>query len=124
MATGATPTGPLARLARLAFLLSAAAIVFAVYAPPPLDPHFARSHNVEHFAAFYVAALFGMAALPRSKLRRIGTGYILFATLLEASHLLRGLPLQSLVASWTSDLGGLAAATAPVVTERFRRRFR
>ena len=117
-------TGPLAALARLAFLLSAAGIVFAVYAPPPLDPHFARSHNVEHFAAFYVAALFGLAALPRARLRNVGAGYIIFATLLEALHLLRGLPIQFLVASWTADLGGLAAAAAPVVIERFRRRLR
>ena len=117
-------TGPLAALARVAFLLSAAGIVFAVYARPPLDPHFARSRNVEHFAAFYVAALFGLAALPRMRLRAIGAGYMLFATLLEAAHLLRGWPIESLVASWTADLGGLAAAAAPVVIERFRRRLR
>jgi hypothetical protein len=116
-------TGPLALLARLAFILSALAIVAAVYAPPPLEQHFARSHLLEHFAAFYVTSLCGMAALPRTKLRRICIGYVLFAVLLEASHLIGGDAIGPLLNNWTADLGGLSAAAAPMVIERFRRRF-
>ena len=116
-------TGPLAVLARLAFILSAVVIVAVAYAPPQWAPHFARSHYLEHFAAFYVAALLGIAALPRSRLRRIGAGYLLFATLLEACHLLGGDLFGQLLNNWVADLGGLSAAIAPVVVERFRRRF-
>jgi hypothetical protein len=115
-------TGPLAILARLAFGVSALAIPAAVYLPSfPL--HFARSHYIEHFAAFYVAALCGMAALPRVRLRHVAAGYVAFATLMEASHLPGGARLGDLVRNWTADTGGLAAAFAPVVFERFRRRF-
>jgi len=115
-------TGPLAILARLAFAASALAIPGAVYLPSfPL--HFARSHYIEHFAGFYVAALFAMAALPRVRLRRIAVGYVVFATVLEALHLPGGALFSNLVRNWTADVGGLMAACAPVVAERFRRRF-
>jgi hypothetical protein len=115
-------TGPLAILARLAFAAATLAIPAAVYMPAfPL--HFARSHYIEHFAAFYVAALFGMAAMPRVKLRRIATGYLLYAGFVEALHLLAGAHLTALVRNWVADVGGLTAACAPVVVERFRRRF-
>lgn len=116
-------TGPLAVMARLAFLGAILAIVIAVFLPPWMVPDFVKSHYLQHFAAFYVAALAGLAAMPRTRLRTIGTGYFLFATLLEASHLLAGAPLGPLVDNWVADLGGLAAAYAPIVVERFRRRF-
>jgi hypothetical protein len=115
--------GLLAILARLSFLGAALAIVVAVFLPSDLVPHFAHSHYLEHFAAFYTALLAGMAAMPRAKLRRVASAYVLFATVLEGSHLLAGAQLGPLVQNWVADLGGLAAAVAPVVVERFRRRF-
>jgi hypothetical protein len=115
-------TGPLAVMARLAFLGAIAAIVIAVFLPPWMVPDFVKSHYLQHFAAFYVAALAGLAALPRTRLRTIATGYFLFATVLEASHLPAGAPLGPLIDNWVADLGGLAAAYAPIVVERFRRR--
>jgi hypothetical protein len=116
-------TGPLAVLARLAFLGATLAIVITVFLPRWLIPQFVRSHYLEHFAAFYVAALFGLAAMPRTQLRRIGAGYVAFAALLESTHLLAGAPLWPLVDNWVADVGGVTAAFAPVVIERFRRRF-
>lgn len=116
-------TGPYAILARLGFLGTGVCIVMAVLLPSSFPPHFARSHFVEHFAAFYVAALFGLAAMPRKPLRTIGSIYLVFAAVLEASHILGGAPLQPLIDNWTADLGGIAAALAPVLVERFRRRF-
>jgi hypothetical protein len=116
-------TGPLAVLARLAFLIAMLAIVIAVFLPRGLVPQFARSHYLEHFAAFYVAVLFAMAAMPRTRLRRIGTAYVVFAVILESTHLLARAPLAPLIDNWVADMGGLAAAVAPVVVERFRRRF-
>ena len=116
-------SGPLAILARLGFLGAILAIGIAVFLPPSVVPDFVKSHYLQHFAAFYVAALAGLAAMPRTRLRKIATGYFLFATLLEASHLLSGAPLGPLIENWVADLGGLAAAYAPIVVERFRRRF-
>ncbi|MDB5467874.1 MAG: VanZ like protein [Phenylobacterium sp.] len=116
-------TGPLAVLARLAFLGAGLAIVIAVFLPPSMVPQFVRSHYLEHFAAFYVAALAGFAAMPRTQLRRIAAAYVIFATVLEASHLISGAQIGPLINNWVADLGGLAAAAAPIVVERFRRRF-
>lgn len=116
-------TGPLAVLARTAFLAAVLAIVVAMFLPRPMVPRFARSHYLEHFAAFYVAALFALAAMPRTQVRRIGGGYMVFATILEAMHLFSGAAFRPLMDNWVADLGGLAAAFAPVVVERFRRRF-
>lgn len=115
--------GILAVAARLGFLGAILAIVVAVYLPPELVPDFVRSPNLQHFAAFYVAFLAGIAAMPRARLRNVATGYFLFASLLEGSHALAGAPLMALMDNWIADLGGLTAAMAPVVVERFRRRF-
>jgi hypothetical protein len=116
-------TGPLAVLARLGFLGSILAVVVAVFLPPQLVPKFARSHYLEHFAAFYVAALFAFAAMPRTQLRRIASGFVIFGVGLEGTHLFAGAALSPLIDNWVADMGGLAAAVAPVVVERFRRRF-
>jgi hypothetical protein len=116
--------GPLAVLARLAFLGAVLAIVVAVFLPGRLVPQFLRSHYMEHFAAFYVALLAGIAAMPRARLRRVVLGYVAFATALETSHYFAGAPFAPLMNNWVADMGGLTAAAAPIVVERFRRRFR
>jgi hypothetical protein len=116
-------TGPLAVLARFAFVATAVAIVMAVILPPDVTPHFARSRYLEHFAAFYVAALCGLAALPRRPLLGIAAAYVAFATVLEPTHLVAAAPPLPVFQNWVADLGGIAAAYAPVVFERFRRRF-
>jgi len=71
-----------------------------------------------------VALLAALAAMPRAQLRKAMIGATIFATVLEASHLLGGADFGPLVNNWVADLGGLAAAAAPIVVERFRRRFR
>ena len=91
--------------------------------PPEAAPHFARSRYLEHFASFYVTTMTGLAALPRRRLRAIGAGYVAFATVLEPTHLLAGAPAGPVLLNWVADVGGLLAACAPVVLERFRRRF-
>ena len=117
-------TGPLAVLARLAFLGAVLAIVIAVFLPGAMVPQFLRSHYLEHFAAYYVAFLAGLGAMPRGKLRRIAIGYVIFATVLESTHYLAGAAFGPLLNNWVADIGGLSAAGAPIVVERFRRRFR
>jgi hypothetical protein len=116
-------SGPMAIIARLGFLTAGLAIVVAVFLPSQMVPDFVRSHYLQHFAAFYVLALAGMAAMPRGRLRSIGLGFFVFATLLEGLHLLSGASLGPLIDNWVADLGGVSAAMAPVVIERFRRRF-
>lgn len=116
-------TGPLVVLARLAFLGAFAAILAEVFWLRDLTPDFVHSHYLQHFAAFYVATLTALAALPRTRLRSLATGVGVFATLLEATHLFSNPPLRALVDNWVADLGGVTAAVVPVVVDRFRRRF-
>jgi hypothetical protein len=116
-------TGTLAVLARLGFLGSIVAIIVAVFLPPSMVPRFFQSHYLEHFAAYYVALLAALAAMPRSRLRRVATSFVIFASGLEATHLLAGAAFGPLMRNWVADLGGLSAAAAPMIVERFRRRF-
>lgn len=116
-------TGPLAILARVAFLGALVAIVVAVFLPRDLVPQFVRSHYLQHFAAFYVAGLLGLAASPRTSVMVTAARLTLFITLLEASHLLAGARLPPLIDNWIADLGGLAAALVPIWVAHFRRRF-
>ena len=115
--------GPLAILARLSFLIALLAIVIAVFLPRSMVPQFVRSHYLQHFAAFYVLLLCALAAMPRAQLRRITLGVALFATVLEATHLLSGAEFRPLVRNWVADLGGVSAAVVPIVVARYRRRF-
>lgn len=116
-------TGPVAVISRVAFLASLAAIVIAVFLPSRLVPQFARSHYLEHFAAFYVAGLCGLAASPRARLRTVWGRLFLFTSGLELLHLLGGAGWRTLLDNWVADVGGLAAAFAPLAVARFRRRF-
>jgi hypothetical protein len=115
--------GPLAVLARLALGGAVLAIVVAVFLPADLVPDFVKSPYLQHFAAFYVVALCALAAFPRARLRNVAMGIVIFATALEASHLPAGAALSPLIDNWVADMGGLAAAVAPVIVERFRHRF-
>jgi hypothetical protein len=116
-------SGLLAVLSRLALIGAALAIVIAKFLPSELVPDFVRSPNLQHFAAFYVLALCALAATPRARLRTVALGIAGFATFLEVLHLASGAPLGPLMDNWVADLGGLAAAVAPMIVERFRQRF-
>lgn len=116
-------TGPLAVLARVAFLGALVAIVVAVFLPSSMVPQFVRSHYLQHFAAYYVAGLFGLAASPRAPAPTIAARLLAFATVLEAAHLLSGARLRPLIDNWVADLGGMLAAFVPIAVARFRRRF-
>jgi hypothetical protein len=115
-------TGPLAILARVAFLGAVAAIVIAVFLPERYVPDFVRSTHLQHFAAFYVAALLGLAAMARTSITTVALRFFVFASLLELAHFFAGAPWRPLFDNWASDVGGLAAAVAPILVARFRRR--
>lgn len=116
-------TGPLAVLARLGFGLTLLAIFLASIAPGWLTPQLLYSHHLEHFAAFYVAACAGLAAMPRTPIRRIAMGYLAFAMILALIQYARGMPSEVALRNWVADAGGVLAALSPVVVERFRRLF-
>jgi hypothetical protein len=116
-------TGPLAVLARVAFLGALVAIVVAAFLPSSMVPQFVRSRYLQHFAAFYVVGLFGLAASPRVPVLTIAARIFAFATILEALHLFAGARLPPLIDNWVADVGGIAAALAPIAAARFRRRF-
>ena len=106
--------------ARLAFLFSLVAVAFAALAPAGWVPRLLFSRHLEHFAAFYVATVLASAALPRARLMRIGLGMVLFAVALE---LIRVAPSQArgwAIEAGQADIGGILAALAPIVAERFR----
>ncbi len=114
--------GPLAILARVAFLGACSAIVIAVFLPPHLVPDFVHSTHLQHFAAFYVATLLGLAAMARTRVTVVALRFFVFASLLEIAHFFAGAPWRPLFDNWASDVGGLAAAIAPIWVARFRRR--
>jgi hypothetical protein len=116
--------GAWAVAARAGFLVSLVAVSFAALAPAPFVPRLLFSRHLEHFAAFYIATIMACAAMPRVRLVRIGVGMALFAAVLE---LIRVAP--SPPRGWwafqagQADLGGILAAMAPIVAERFRALF-
>ena len=122
-ATTYPDTGLLAVFARLGFGLTLLAIFLASIAPGWLTPKLLHSHYLEHFAAFYVAACAGLAAMPRTQIRRIALGYLLFALILAGTQYARGLSTEVAIRNWVADAGGVLAALSPVVVERFRRLF-
>lgn len=117
-------TGPLAVMARLGFLMVLTAIVVATLAPGWLVPQLLYSHNLEHFAAFYVATVAALAALPGTPVRRIGTAFMLFSFALQVVQVFREATIQTAMENWVADTGGVAAAIVPVIVERFRQRLR
>ncbi|MBX3483517.1 hypothetical protein [Phenylobacterium sp.] len=116
-------TGPLAVLARAGFLIAVLAIVLAVVLPPRFVPDFVHSLYLQHFAAFYVVSLLHLAASPRTRISAIALRVVAFATVMESFHLLTGARVRPLIDNWAADVGGLAAALAPIAVARFRRRF-
>lgn len=115
-----TGDGPYPVTGRYAVL---ARVGLAILLPREMIPQFVRSLYLQHFAAFYVLGLLGLAAAPRRSLMRLGGELVAFATGMEALHLLAGGTLGPVLDNWVADLGGIAAAFAPIAVARFRRRF-
>jgi hypothetical protein len=115
---------PLAIAARVAFLAVIAAICFASLAPSGWMPRVLYSYHLEHFAAFYLAALAMAAARYRASLHRVMIDIAALATLLEGLRLL--IPSHQLYVAedWVADLGGAMAALSPMLIGDFRRSFR
>ena len=84
------PTGLLAVLPRCGLVLAVVAVAYASLAPGRYVPRLLYSYHLEHFAAFYMVALLGSAALPRARLRWLGAASVVLALALDLPHLLFG----------------------------------
>lgn len=114
---------PLAILARVAFLAVIAGICFASLAPSGWLPRVLYSYHLEHFAAFYLAALSMAAARYRASLYRVMMDIAALATVLEGVRLFIPSHQLYVVEDWVADLGGVLAALSPIVIGDFRKSF-
>ena len=115
---------PLAMIARVAFLLVAAGLCLALFAPSGWTPRVLYSYHLEHFAAFYLVALSMAAARYRANVYRVMADIALLATVLEGVRLFIPSHQLYVVEDWVADLGGALAALAPILIGDFRKSFR
>ena len=108
----------IAALAGLSWALIA--LAFASLAPSAVVPKIFHNNHVEHFAAFYVVALLGAAALPSVNLLRIGAVLCLIAGGFAAFRVLELVDKVFYVEDLACDIGGVLAAFAPMLVGRFR----
>ena len=116
-------TGIWAVAARVSLLVAVAAIGYASLVPGRYVPRLLYSYHLEHFAAFYMAALIAAAAFPRSRLRTIGIIAVVMALVLEGLQMVWGRGLLDTYNNALSDVGGAFAAALPIAMDRFRRMF-
>lgn len=114
---------PMAKAARLAFVLLGGVICFASLAPAGWMPRLLWSYHLEHFAAFYLVTLSMIAARYRVRVYRSLIDVAVLATVLEALRLFIPAHQLSVAEDWAADLGGTLAAVAPFVVADFRRSF-
>ena len=97
----------LAILARSGSVLSAAGIMFCVFAPHWVVPRIVYSYHVEHFAAFFLLATLASAASPKRPLGELCVVLALFAGLTEIARLLpsthRLYNLENLACDWPAS---------------------
>ena len=122
MATNAEPSGirlwTIFALAGLAWALIA--LAYASLAPSSHIPRIFHNYHVEHFAAFYMVALLGAAALPSVGLLRVGLILSLLASAFAAFRILELIDKVFYVEDLACDIGGILAALVPMVVGRFR----
>ena len=98
-------------------------LAVASLCPSSWLPRLLYSNNLEHFAGFYVLALAFAAARYRTRLTFVTRDVALLATLLEAARWILPGPRKGDLDHWMADLGGILAASAPLVVAAFRQRF-
>jgi hypothetical protein len=113
----------LAVAARVVFVSLIVAICFASLAPAGWVPRVLYSYHLEHFAAFYLAALSMAAARYRTSVYRVLLDATVLASMLEAVRLF--IPSHQLYVAedWIADIGGALAALTPILIGNFRSSF-
>jgi hypothetical protein len=97
------------------------ALAFASLAPSPYIPRVFHNYHIEHFAAFYLVALLGAAALPMVSLLRIGIALSALATAFAVFRILELVDKAFYLDDLACDIGGVMAALVPMMIGRVRR---
>lgn len=114
---------PFAMVARASFLITVITIAFASLAPAGWLPRVLYSYHLEHFAAFYFAALSMAAARTRVGAYRLLMDACILASGLEGVRLFIPSHQLNVAEDWVSDVGGVLAALVPTAIGEFRTTF-
>jgi hypothetical protein len=96
------------------------AVIFAAVGPGEYVPRIFHNSHAEHFVAFYALTLMASAAFSRAPLLHVCLSLALMALVLAVVRLF--IPRHQLADAedLAADLGGIAAAVAPILVGRFR----
>jgi hypothetical protein len=96
------------------------AVIFASVGPGEYVPRVFHNYHAEHFIAFYALTLLASAGLSRAPLLHLCSSLALMALVLAIVRLF--IPRHQLADAedLAADLGGIAAAVAPILVGRFR----
>jgi hypothetical protein len=96
------------------------AVVVAALGPSEYVPRIFSSYHLEHFVAFYVLAILAAMALPRVRVIQIALVLAVLATVLAGLRMF--IPRHQLATAEDlgADIGGIAAALAPMLIAHFR----
>ena len=108
-----------AALAALAWALLA--LFFASLAPQAMVPRIFQNYHIEHFAAFYLVALLGAAALPSVRLIRIGLFLGALATAFAVFRIVALIHKTFNLEDLICDFCGVLAALVPIAVGSVRR---
>jgi hypothetical protein len=103
-----------ARLLRAGFCVALLAAFTAAVVPGRDAPELLPWDKAQHFLAFYVLAVLGAAAYPRSGLLRIGTALSAFGALIEFVQMIPALHRDAEFLDWLADTIAIAAALSPL----------
>ena len=110
--------------ARVAFTAATAFTLYSAFAPPTVAPSLFPWDKAAHFLAFYVVAVLGLLAFPRTGPFRIG---LALSSLGVAIELVQGLPIvnrDSDIFDWVADSIGIVCALGPMGLPSIRGRWR
>ncbi len=115
--TPPSPSHPLAIIARIAFVVTLAAVVILSFSSAP---RLLYSYHVAHFAAFYMLSLTTLAAFKGWSFLRAFWVLTAFLTLVALFRVVLDHHVQTTFLDWISDLGGVIGAMAAMLVQRFR----
>jgi hypothetical protein len=109
------------RLLRLAFWLATLVAFIAAVVPGEEAPNLMPWDKAQHFLAFYVLAVLGAAAYPRSGFLRVGAALSAFGAFIEFVQMIPQLHRDAEFFDWLADTVAIAAALAPAYLPAVRK---